>query len=402
MKRLIRAFTALFALISLAWYCLPSVYRTLHAPDCTERSAVRSAPALRVAEPELQFVRSGSDERLSSVQQTETTVRLFGVLPVRTFHSPAKRRSVSLGGRTVGVILKTQGVQIVGLGDVDTEDGRRSPAADAGLHAGDMILAVNGSAVSDTASFMRLCEASGGSCTLSCLRQGEPFTVTLRPERDSDGALRIGAWVRDSTSGIGTLSFFDPDTGAYAALGHGVTDVDTGKLLSPATGYLTEATVTGIRRGDGTEAGELIGTFSAKESDAIATVVQNTEFGIAGSLRTQAGILGNRIEIAPSDAAHLGDAYICSTVEGTDVQTYRVRVIRVDVQSAPSVQGLMIEIVDEALLDRTGGIVQGMSGSPLVQDGRLIGVVTHVFVSHPTRGYCLYAAWMSEKLLPST
>ena len=248
---------------------------------------------------------------------------------------------------------------------------------------------------------MHLCDTSSSECTLTCRRDGEQMNVTLQPVRDRDGVYRIGAWVRDSTSGIGTLSFFDSTSGAYAALGHGVTDVDTGKLLTPATGFLTEASISEVRRGSGSEAGELIGTFSARQTDAIASVEQNTDFGISGTLHTAVQSQG-AVQIAPSDAAYLGDAYIYSTVSDETVRRYRVRVIRVDVQSKPSIQGMMIEITDPELLEQTGGIVQGMSGSPLVQDGRLIGVVTHVFVSHPTRGYCLYASWMADRLLPAT
>ncbi len=402
MKRIFRVGSTLLAAALLFWYCLPSVYRTLHAPESLDRAALASAPALHLSESQAQAVRSGNDERLSSYRETPYSLKLFGLVPVRTFRSPVSSQTVNIGGEAVGVVLRTQGVQIVGLGEVDAEDGRKSPASDAGLKAGDMILAVNGTAVADTVSFMRLCETSEGTLTLTCQREGERFTVLLSPARDSDGVLRIGAWVRDSTSGIGTLSFYDAQTRAYAALGHGVADVDTGKLLSPATGYLTEASITEVRQGGANEAGELIGVFSAKASDAIATVTKNTEFGIAGTLTSFRDASVRSYPIAPSDAAHLGDAQIYATVDGGGIQAYTVRVIRVDVQSAPSVQGMMIEITDPSLLSKTGGIVQGMSGSPLIQDGRLIGVVTHVFVSHPTRGYCLYAAWMAEKLLPST
>ena len=402
MKRYVRIGTALLAAVVLSWYCFPSVYGALHVPVCTDPGSITSAPALRISASDSQFVRSGNDERLSDYRETEQTVRLFGLIPLRTFYEPSNRRTVRIGGEAVGVILHTLGVQIVGLGALDTDDGNRSPAADAGLLPGDMILSVNGTPVTDTASFMRLCTSSGGTCTLSCLRNQEPFTVTLQPERDRDGALKIGAWVRDSTSGIGTLSFYDAQRGAYAALGHGVTDVDTQKLLSPATGFLTEAKITSVRTGSAQEAGELIGTFSVLESDRIATIETNTEFGISGKLTKRPEQTVPEVAIAPADAAHLGNAEIYATVDGETARSYAVRIIRVDVQSAPSIQGMMIEIIDPELLSKTGGIVQGMSGSPLIQDGKLIGVVTHVFVSHPTRGYCLYAAWMAQKLLPST
>lgn len=177
-----------------------------------------------------------------------------------------------------------------------------------------------------------------------------------------------------------------------------MTDVDTQKLISPAKGFLTEASIVQIRKSGGSAAGELIGRFSTSSKDAVASVERNTPFGIAGTLTKFSDADKRSMEIAPAGAVHRGEAVILSAANGT-VTEYTANVIRVDVQSSPETQGIMIEITDPALLRQTGGIVQGMSGSPLIQDGRLIGIVTHVFISHPTRGYCLYAEWMEEELL---
>ena len=401
-QKWLRITTALFTALLLGWYGCPSVYRLMHLPDCIDAKTMLSAPALRTVADDARFVRESGDARLFRYVEQRKTVRLFGVLPLKTFTIASERERVCVGGETVGIVLKTQGVQIVGLGKIDTGDGIADPAASAGLRAGDMILAVNGVPISDAASFSAQCAGAGGTCTLSCLRDGAPFTVQMTPERDRDGTVKIGAWVRDSTSGIGTLSFYDESDGRYAALGHGVTDVDTGKLLAPATGFLSRATIRGVHTGGADEAGELLGDFSSDPAKAIASVETNTEFGITGKLFMISSDTTERYPIAPPEAVHLGEAFIRSTVDGEGVKTYRVRVIRVNVQSAPEVHGMMIEITDPALLEKTGGIVQGMSGSPLIQDGRLIGVVTHVFISQPTRGYCLYAAWMEEKRAPST
>lgn len=391
----LRFITALLSTLLLGWYSLPSVYRVLHLPDCVDESVSLSAPALSSRAESARFVRESGDER---IREQKTTLRLFGMLPIRSVTVQSGGRTVTLGGQAVGIVLKTEGVQIVGIGSIAAESGKVSPAQRAGLREGDMILAVNGSPVTDAASLTNLMAKAQGSCTLSCLRDGEAFTAELTPERDRDGTVRIGAWVRDSTSGIGTLSFYDSATGRFAALGHGVTDVDTGKLLSPATGFLSEARITALRKGTATEAGELIGVFSTDPADAIADVESNSAFGIAGQLFEPAS--GETLPIGSPDSAHLGDAVIRSTIDGEGVREYRVRIIRVDVQSAPELYGMMIEIVDPTLLERADGIVQGMSGSPLIQDGRLIGVVTHVFLNRSARGYCLYAAWMEEKLLP--
>lgn len=398
MKRLLRICSALCVVLVLGWYCLPGVYRVLHLPDCVDAETDLAAPAIAAWMKDARFVRGSGDERLSAVAGPETEIRLFGFLPLKTVRSASQGRTVVPGGDVVGVVLQTEGVQIVGFDRIDTAGGTVSPAFSAGLREGDMICAVNGQAVADSASFADLCASAGETCELSCLRDGKAFTVQVSPVSDRSGEKRIGAWVRDSTSGIGTLSFYDAATGAYAALGHGVTDVDTQKLIAPAKGFLTKASILQIRKSGGSAAGELIGRFSTSSADAVATVERNTPFGIAGTL-TRFSDAGTRsIGIAPRGAAHRGKAVILSAANGT-VTEYTVNVIRVDVQSSPETQGMMIEITDPELLRQTGGIVQGMSGSPLIQDGRLIGVVTHVFISRPTRGYCLYAEWMEKELL---
>lgn len=397
MKRILRAASALFASILLAWYVSPQVYRVLHLPDCVDARTGLTAPALSAHYQNAKLVRESGDERLSDAFAERVTVSLFGILPLRTVNTFSRARTVCAGGEAVGVVLRTKGVQIVGFERIAAGSGDVCPAVSAGLREGDMICAVNGAAVTDSERFAALCETVQGECLLSCLRDGEPFSVTVTPVSGTDGTRRIGAWVRDGTSGIGTLSFYDPDTGAFAALGHGVTDVDTQKLIAPAAGFLTEASIRRVQKGNGSAAGELIGQFSLDEADAIAAVERNTPFGIGGMLyRIDSGL--PRTEISPGAAAHKGDATIISTVDG-ETRAYAVRVIRVDVQSSPETQGMMIEITDPLLLEKTGGIVQGMSGSPLLQDGRLIGVVTHVFLNHPSRGYCLYAEWMADELL---
>lgn len=400
MKRIFRTLSAFLAAVVAAWYFSPQVYRVLRLPDSVDVNTSLYAPALAAESTDARLVRESGDARLLQTANTSVTVSLFGLLPLKTVTVSSHTRTVNVGGEAVGVVLRTHGVQVVGFERIETDGGSVCPAITAGLQEGDMICAVNGEEVHGSDHFAMLCEDANGSCTFTCRRDGAEIEVTVTPVKDRYGTARIGAWVREGTSGIGTLSFYDPETLAFAALGHGVNDVDTQKLISPATGFLSEAAILRVRKGDGNTAGELIGQFSVLESDAIALVERNTVFGICGTLTVFDDRVMRAVRIAPSNAAHRGEATILSTVDG-EVREYAVRVIRVDVQSTPETRGMMIEITDPALLEKTGGIVQGMSGSPLLQDGRLIGVVTHVFLNQPTRGYCLYAQQMAEELLPA-
>jgi stage IV sporulation protein B len=399
MKRVLRLFSLLCVTALLAWYASPQVYRVLHLPEAVDPDADLSAPAIAAETANAQPVRESGDERIGRTTNRTMQIKLLGVLSLREVTVTSRGREVGLGGKAIGVVLYADGVQIVGFEKIETSSGMLCPAISAGLREGDMIVAVNGQKVTSSESFSVLCRASGPVCTLTYLRDGKSATTRLTFAEDGNGEKRIGAWVRDSTSGIGTLSFYDRATGAFAALGHGITDVDTQKLIAPSTGFITDAEILRVRKGSGDNAGELIGQFPVEREDAIGTVERNTVFGIGGTLAVQTDADTDFAEIAPSAAAHKGEAFILSSVDGT-VSRYAVRVIRVDVQSSPDTQGMMIEITDPALLEKTGGIVQGMSGSPLIQDGRLIGVVTHVFLSQPTRGYCLYAEWMANELLP--
>ncbi len=398
MKRYVRIFSMLLCALLLGWYCSPRVYRILHLPGVVDLTTELTAPTLSAAS-DARLVRNSGDERIAEKTEQTKRIELFGILPLRNVAVSTNQRTVAVSGKTVGVILKTEGVQIVGFETIETETGDICPAVSAGLREGDMITAINGQPIADSDAFSGLCMDAGESCTLTYLRDGRTYSASLTFVSDRNGEKRIGAWVRDSTSGIGTLSFYDRTSGMYAALGHGVTDVDSQKLIAPATGFITDASILRIRKGDGDRAGELIGQFSTDPAEAVGTIEQNTQFGVSGVLTAFSDPSARILEIAQSGAAHKGDAYILSAADG-GVSAYSVRVIRVDVQSSPETQGMMIEITDPSLLEKTGGIVQGMSGSPLIQDGRLVGVVTHVFLSQPTRGYCIYAEWMANELLP--
>lgn len=341
-------------------------------------------------------------ERLSDIIETETTYtfRLFDCIPLRTV-TVVRTEDTKLkpGGQAVGITLHTAGVLVVGLGAVESDGATQSPAAAAGLQAGDVVLSADGVAVQDAEHLSSLCAACDGSLELSVQRGTKVFDALVYPEPDDSGVYRMGAWVRDSTAGIGTLSFYCPENQTFAALGHAVSDIDTQTTLEVGTGELLQAEVMDVIRGSQGEPGELLGVFSGN-AEGLGCIEYNTEFGVFGTL-SNASLLADVSEIPMAFAyeAHTGAAQLLATVDDGGVCAFDCEITRVNVQQSPAAKGMIVTVTDATLLDTTGGIVQGMSGSPVLQDGKLVGVVTHVFVNDPTKGYCIYAEWMVQQML---
>ncbi|MDO4564568.1 MAG: SpoIVB peptidase [Clostridia bacterium] len=400
MKKLFQVFCIFLSAFALLLHYSPAMMELHRLPGAvSEHEFADNALLTYSANEGAAFVRRGGDQRLAEVSDFDVTARLFGIIPIKTVTVINEHESVNLGGQAVGVVLFTDGVQVVGLGGVGQNGSVVSPAANAGIRHGDTILKVDGTKVQSSEHFQSLMNAGRTSYTLTIYRDGEEFECNVSPVYDeSSDRWVLGAWVRDSTTGVGTLSFYREDSLRFYALGHPVTDIDTGVLLQSHQGSISLANIFDVEKGQAGRAGELYGSFSNTEAASIGSIDSNTNFGIAGTLKTGHGLDGASLPLAKAAEVELGEAEIYSTVAGDKVESFSCRVIRADVQSSPQTQGVIIEITDRRLIDRTGGIVQGMSGSPVVQNGKLIGVVTHVFVNEPLRGYCLYAEWMSEML----
>jgi len=357
------------------------------------------------AKSDVLTVTATQDERLSPggvelVAETSGTAELllslFGV-PVKRVEvevSPQKR--LIPGGQALGVAMRTDGVLVVGVSEV--AEGV-CPAQEGGIRAGDVISTVNGVKIATAQQLTEVVGQAEGPLTVVYLREGRETKVQLTPYRDeSTGTARLGAWVRDSTAGVGTLSFYDPDTGRYAALGHAITDGDTGAVLSVSEGKVLRASIVAVQKGKKGAPGELKGSF-LREAEVLGDIRRNSVLGIYGTLEAPAAnvLYPDGLPIGLRDKVHTGKASILSSVDGTGVQEYAIEIIRVNPQSAPAPKSMVIRVTDERLLAKTGGIVQGMSGSPIIQDGKIVGAVTHVFVSDPTQGYGLYVDWMLQE-----
>ncbi len=345
---------------------------------------------------------SGAQAQQNGEQRSKATISLLGLLPLREVEIDV-RDDLRLypGGQAVGVALRTQGVLVVGVSDLS---GAYSPARQAGVKAGDLITEVGGTALSSTAQLTELVSACGDAPLPLTIRRGEnTLNVTLSPKRDGQtGAYRIGAWVRDSTAGVGTLSFYgEVEAGQgvrFGALGHAITDTDTQQVLTVGRGDVMLADVVDVRKGQSGFPGELKGSF-LRENRVLGSIGRNNQFGIYGALDEppEHPLYPDGLPIGRRDAVHTGPATILSTVGADGMGEYAGVSVEVAGQAAPAQRSMVLRVTDPELLRRTGGIVQGMSGSPIIQDGRIIGAVTHVFVNDPTMGYGLYIEWMLKQ-----
>ncbi len=290
-------------------------------------------------------------------------------------------------GHTVGIKLFSRGVLVVKPPDGGT------PARACGLKQGDVIVKCGGMAVSSTEQFQELLQKAGTTATeLQVRRGGRYVTLAVEPEKNDQGRYAIGAWIRDSMAGIGTVTYLDPVTGDFGALGHGITDVDTAQLMPFASGTILPSTVKAVKKGVPGDAGELRGNFDLTKD--LGSLEANTACGIFGTADA-ALWQGKPIPVASGSEIRQGPASILSNVRGDEVQTYQVEVVKV-VPDAADGRDLVLSVTDPELIDATGGIVQGMSGSPIIQDGKLIGAVTHVLLNDPTKGYGILIENMLE------
>ena len=325
----------------------------------------------------------------------ELTFRLLGLVPVRTVKLSVQPERVLVPcGRSVGVAMNTGGVVVVGNSDLGKTP---SPARLAGIRSGDVIRSVDGEAISGAAQ-LSACLAGGDTARLQVLRGDDVLEYDVTPAMDErDGQYRLGAWVRDSTAGVGTLTFYDPESGAFGALGHAITDIDTGVTMPVGEGEIYENRVVSVKPSKGGSPGELSGDFlSARET--IGTVTENCACGIFGvaDASLAGGPYADGLPVATRRQIHAGKATLLTTIDGNGVEEYDCEIVRLSDAGQPAARAMVIRVTDPDLLEVTGGIVQGMSGSPLIQDGRIIGAVTHVMVNDPTMGYGICIETMLE------
>lgn len=333
---------------------------------------------------------------------TLLTLKLFGKLPIKkTLVQVMPPIQVIPGGQSIGVKMKSSGVLVVGHHLVQTSGEVFSPGEKADIRVGDYLVKMNHKPIRNMMEVAQLAEKAGKEkkpIDVTLIRQGKQIQTRITPAYDkNERAYRLGLYIRDTAAGVGTLTFYDPQRRVYGALGHVIADMDTGQAVRMGSGKIVPSSVISIQKGESGEPGEKRAIFF-RENEVWGNIKKNTAFGIFGQMTKipDHGYYQKPMPVALTEEVHEGPAKILTVVEGQKVEAFDIQIVHVLRQKYPATKGLIIKVTDKRLLDKTGGIVQGMSGSPIIQDGKIVGAVTHVFVNDPTSGYGTFIEWMLQ------
>lgn len=336
---------------------------------------------------------------LNKMSEQKVKVKIFGVLNVKSVNIlRVPDIYVIPGGTPIGVKIDTKGLMVIALSEFKTSESRIiSPSGAAGIAVGDYIIDINGSKLKTAEDLMReINNCEGKQISFLIKRGSETKTIKVKPEKsEKDGKYKIGLWVRDSISGIGMMTFYDSKTNKFAALGHPITDMDTHDIISVGDGEINKASIISIRKGSKGSPGELRGIF-INEDKPLGKIEKNTNCGIFGEAFIPSELKGKKMKIGLRNEIKLGDAKVLTTIEGDTPKLYNIKIEKLFSQNVPGPKSMVIRITDEKLLSKTGGILQGMSGSPIIQNNKIIGAVTHVLVNRPDTGYGVYIEWMLQ------
>ena len=339
------------------------------------------------------------DETVEVSQNGSYQIRCkwLGVLPLKTIKvHTVEKQEVLVSGSPVGIYMETKGVLVIDSGEITDREGIRRTPAEHIIQSGDYICEIDGKVLTGKRQLMQLVrENQGEPMELQVIRHQETIKLEMTPVETEDGSYKLGIWVRDNIQGIGTLTYVEPN-GTFGALGHGISDADTGERLEISDGDLYRADILFIRKGTAGTPGELRGVINYREENRIGTICGNSQYGIRGQM--EPGKYAESMKKIPTglkQEIQTGKAEIRCDI-GDGIREYQCEILEIDSNARDTNKCFVLRITDDDLLSRTGGIVQGMSGSPVLQNGKLIGAITHVFVNDPTKGYGIFIENMME------
>ena len=354
------------------------------------------------SEDEVLEVSANSGETTIHTIGSETlSVSLFDKLFLKNVDvSVLPKTTVIPVGNIAGVKLYTNGVLVVGMSEIEGEDSKTyKPYENTGIEEGDTIVKINDNVISSTDDLIEKVNMSNGEkIEIEYIHDEETKECSITPIKTSEEEYKLGLWVRDSAAGVGTVTFYEPSTQSFGALGHGITDIDTGDLLNIASGEFVTAKVLNIKKGEDGNPGKIQGTV--EEQETIGEITKNTEFGIYGKIQDLSSLnidTSKEMEVAMRDEIELGKATILCSLDNQTVKEYEIEITKIYKDNNYNNKSMEIKVTDEELIEKTGGIIQGMSGSPIIQNGKFIGAVTHVLVNSSTEGYAIFGDLMLKQ-----
>lgn len=333
-------------------------------------------------------------EKTGKLDLNLSLFNLFGVKDVTVNVIP--KTTVVPVGKAIGMKLYTEGVLVVGMSEIEGQ----KPYEASGIEAGDKIIEVNNEEISSTDELIECVNNSNGkNVEIKYISKQEEKTASIEPVKTSDNEYKLGLWVRDAAAGVGTLTFYEPSTGQFGALGHGINDVDTYELIDIASGELVTTNILEIVRGTDGAPGEIRGSID--NGVTIGKILKNTNVGIYGSVESFAKAVNSNakeMEVANRNEIQTGKAEILCELENGKTESYEIEIQKIFIDNNENNKSMLIKVTDEELLEKTGGIIQGMSGAPIIQNGKFIGAVTHVLVSDSTMGYAVFGDMMIKQM----
>lgn len=346
------------------------------------------------------FTYTGKSTSLAVDKQTATprreNLKLFGIIPVKEVTVTEKaEQKVMVSGEVFGIKLYTNGVIVVGIQEVQTDSGKKSPSGSAGIEVGDIIVAIDGENVYTSDQVQSILGANNGGSFEVKIKRGERYRdYTVTPVYcEREGCYKAGMWVRDSTAGIGTITFYNKQSGIFAALGHQINDIDTKEIMPMLDGEALKATVSKIEKSTRGTTGSLECDFT---NQTLGKLLSNTDCGIYGAY-AEISECAKEYPVAAIQEVKKGKATLISTVEKGQPKEYEIEITHIGFNENNREKNMIVKVTDKDLIDKTGGIVQGMSGSPIIQNGKLVGALTHVIVGNPQKGYAVFAQTMAEE-----
>ena len=335
--------------------------------------------------------------KVGQIGKVDFSLNLFNLFNVKDVSvNVIPKTSVVPVGRAIGMKLYTDGVLVVGMSEIEG----KKPYENTGIQEGDRIIQINENNINNTTDLIQEVNSSNGNkINVKYVHDEETVTVSMKPARSGSNEYKLGLWVRDAAAGVGTLTFYEPSTGMFATLGHGILDIDTSNLIQIANGELVTTNILDIQKGEKGTPGEIRGTIESGYT--IGKISKNTSFGVFGVLNSPSYLsisAKDEIEVATREQIKTGQAEIICELENGKKENYTIEIQKIFTGNNEDNKSMLLKVTDERLIEKTGGIIQGMSGAPIIQNGKFVGAVTHVLVNDPTMGYGVFADIMLKQM----